>query len=150
MTDPLVIFRTLFVCSKQTIVTRRTGEERRSMDKEASSDGTPIAFDRLGDGPSVIVVGGVTCNRAMTRPLSEQLAHHLPVINYARRGRGDSGDTAPYTVEREIDLRDRDTSWPPRYSYRCWRNSSPTETTRRTAAASARSMLLVGFGNPIR
>jgi pimeloyl-ACP methyl ester carboxylesterase len=64
-----------------------------------SKDGTIIAFDRLGDGPAVIVVGGATCDRVMTRPLAEQLASHFTVINYARRSRGDSGDAAPYAVE---------------------------------------------------
>jgi pimeloyl-ACP methyl ester carboxylesterase len=73
------------------------------MNKVTSADGTPIAFERLGDGQPVIVVGGATCDRAKTRPLAERLAQHFTVINYDRRGRGDSGDTAPYAVEREID-----------------------------------------------
>jgi pimeloyl-ACP methyl ester carboxylesterase len=73
------------------------------LNRVTSSDGTTIAFDRLGEGPPVIVVGGATCDRAMTRPLAEQLAQHFTVFNYDRRGRGDSGDTAPYTVEREIE-----------------------------------------------
>jgi pimeloyl-ACP methyl ester carboxylesterase len=73
------------------------------MNKIRSSDGTTIAFDWLGDGPPVIVVGGVTCDRAMTRPTAEELAKHFTVFNYDRRGRGDSGDTAPYAVEREIE-----------------------------------------------
>ncbi len=73
------------------------------MEKTRSRDGTTIAFDRLGDGQPVIVVGGATCDRAMTHPLAEQLARCFTVINYDRRGRGDSGDTAPYTVEREIE-----------------------------------------------
>jgi pimeloyl-ACP methyl ester carboxylesterase len=76
---------------------------RKTVAKVTSADGTPIAFERLGDGQPVIVVGGATCDRAMTRPLAEQLARHFTVINYDRRGRGDSGDTAPYAVEREIE-----------------------------------------------
>jgi pimeloyl-ACP methyl ester carboxylesterase len=81
-----------------------TDEERREfMDKITSSDGTPIAFDRLGDGPPVIVVGGAMCDRALTRPTAVELAKHFTVFNYDRRGRGDSGDTAPYAVEREIE-----------------------------------------------
>ncbi|MDQ3236390.1 MAG: alpha/beta hydrolase, partial [Actinomycetota bacterium] len=71
------------------------------MEKTRSRDGTTIAFDRLGDGQPVIVVGGATCDRAMTPPLAEPLAQCFTVINYDRRGRGDSGDTAPYAVERE-------------------------------------------------
>ena len=73
------------------------------MEKIKSKDGTTIAFDRLGDGPPVIVVGGATCDRAMTRPLAERLAQHFTVINYDRRGRGDSEDRLPYAVEREIE-----------------------------------------------
>jgi pimeloyl-ACP methyl ester carboxylesterase len=73
------------------------------VEKIKSRDGTTIAFDRLGEGPPVIVVGGATCDRAMTRPLAEELAKHFAVINYDRRGRGESGDTQPYAVEREIE-----------------------------------------------
>jgi pimeloyl-ACP methyl ester carboxylesterase len=68
-----------------------------------SKDGTTIAFDRLGDGPPVIVVGGLLGDRALTRPTAEELATHFTVFNYDRRGRGDSGDTAPYAIEREIE-----------------------------------------------
>src|SRR5215207_6228387 len=71
------------------------------MEKIKSEDGTAIAFDRLGDGQPVIVVGGATCDRAMTRPLAKQMARHFTVFTYDRRG--DSGDTAPYAVEREIE-----------------------------------------------
>jgi pimeloyl-ACP methyl ester carboxylesterase len=73
------------------------------MNKVSSADGTAIAFDRLGEGPPVILVGGATCDRAMTQGTAEALARHCSVINYDRRGRGDSGDTAPYAVEREIE-----------------------------------------------
>src|SRR3712207_3975459 len=73
------------------------------IDTLTSSDGTTIAFERLGDGPAVIVVGGSLGDRRLTRPTAEELAKHFTVINYDRRGRGDSGDTAPYAVEREIE-----------------------------------------------
>src|SRR5919112_1590245 len=81
----------------------RTREGREHMDKVTSSDGTPIAFDRLGDGPPVIMVCGAMCDRALMRPTAEELAKYFTVFNYDRRGRGDSGDTAPYAVEREIE-----------------------------------------------
>jgi pimeloyl-ACP methyl ester carboxylesterase len=68
-----------------------------------SKDGTTIAFDRLGAGEPVIVVGGALCDRAKLRPTAEALAQHFTVFNYDRRGRGDSGDTKPYAVEREIE-----------------------------------------------
>jgi pimeloyl-ACP methyl ester carboxylesterase len=69
----------------------------------ASPDGTTIAFDRLGEGSPVIVVCGAMCDRALMRPTAEELAKHFTVFNFDRRGRGDSGDTAPYAVEREIE-----------------------------------------------
>ena len=68
-----------------------------------SRDGTTIAFERLGDGEPVVLVGGALQGRTTYHPLAEELARHLTVFNYDRRGRGDSGDTAPYTVERELD-----------------------------------------------
>jgi pimeloyl-ACP methyl ester carboxylesterase len=73
------------------------------VDTVTSNDGTTIAFDRLGDGYPVIVVGGQLCDRALTRPTAEELAKSFAVFNYDRRGRGDSGDNAPHAVEREIE-----------------------------------------------
>src|ERR687884_51221 len=71
--------------------------------KVRSKDGTAIAFDQSDDGPSVILVCGGSTDRTANAPLSELLAEHFTVFNYDRRGRGDSGDTAPYAVEREVD-----------------------------------------------
>lgn len=68
-----------------------------------SADGTRIAFDRLGEGPPVVVLSGIICDRRTTRALAEELAHQFSVINYDRRGRGESGDTTPYAVEREVE-----------------------------------------------
>jgi pimeloyl-ACP methyl ester carboxylesterase len=68
-----------------------------------SIDGTTIAFDRLGDGPPVILVCGGSTDRTANAPLAELLAEHFTVLNYDRRGRGDSGDTLPYAVEREVE-----------------------------------------------
>lgn len=73
------------------------------MEKTSSSDGTEIAFDRLGDGPPLILVSGASCARGIHGPLAEMLAADFTVFNYDRRGRGDSGDTQPYAVEREIE-----------------------------------------------
>jgi pimeloyl-ACP methyl ester carboxylesterase len=73
------------------------------MDTVTSRDGTTIAFDRLGDGPPVILVCGAMCDRALMRPTAEELAKRFTVFNYDRRGRGDSRDTTPYAVEREIE-----------------------------------------------
>jgi pimeloyl-ACP methyl ester carboxylesterase len=68
-----------------------------------SQDGTRIAFERLGDGEPLILVAAALQGRSTYRPLAEELSRHLTVFNYDRRGRGDSGDTAPYAVEREIE-----------------------------------------------
>lgn len=68
-----------------------------------SADGTRIAFERLGEGPPLIVIGGATCDRARMRDVSERFARDRAVLNYDRRGRGDSGDTQPYAVEREVE-----------------------------------------------
>ncbi|HEX5850752.1 MAG TPA: alpha/beta hydrolase [Rubrobacter sp.] len=73
------------------------------MNTVTSDDGTSIAFERFGAGPPVILVGGASTDRAMTRPLATELAGDFTVINYDRRGRGDSGDTQPYAVEREVE-----------------------------------------------
>jgi pimeloyl-ACP methyl ester carboxylesterase len=73
------------------------------MDTVTSADGTVIAFDRYGDGPPVIMTVGAFNTRSQTEPLARALAPRFMALNYDRRGRGDSGDTAPYSVEREID-----------------------------------------------
>jgi pimeloyl-ACP methyl ester carboxylesterase len=70
-----------------------------------SHDGTKIAYDKQGAGPALIVVDGAMCSRSSgTKPaLVELLATRLTVYSYDRRGRGDSGDTSPYAVAREVD-----------------------------------------------
>jgi pimeloyl-ACP methyl ester carboxylesterase len=70
-----------------------------------SKDGTTIAYERSGGGPPLILVDGALCYRASgpSRPVAAQLAQHFSVYVYDRRGRGDSGDTAPYAVEREVE-----------------------------------------------
>lgn len=76
------------------------------MEKVRSSDGTPIAFDRTGDGPPVILVGGAIQHRAIdpgTARLAELLSPRFTVFHYDRRGRGDSGNTLPYAIEREVE-----------------------------------------------
>jgi len=73
------------------------------MDKVTSRDGTPIAFDRVGEGPPIILVVGAFNDRATGTPLAAALQDRFTVITYDRRGRGDSGDTPPYAVEREVE-----------------------------------------------
>ncbi len=73
------------------------------MERVASKDGTTIAFDRSGDGPAIVLVGGALSDRAAAADLTTLLARHFTVIAYDRRGRGDSGNTAPYAVDREVE-----------------------------------------------
>jgi pimeloyl-ACP methyl ester carboxylesterase len=70
-----------------------------------SNDGTSIAYDQSGAGPAVILVDGALCFRAFgpLGALAALLAPHCTVLTYDRRGRGESGDTAPYAVEREVE-----------------------------------------------
>jgi pimeloyl-ACP methyl ester carboxylesterase len=68
-----------------------------------SADGTEIAFDRIGDGPALILVGGAFNDRQSPAALAELLSQSFSVYTYDRRGRGDSGFTEPYAVEREIE-----------------------------------------------
>jgi pimeloyl-ACP methyl ester carboxylesterase len=73
--------------------------------KAFSKDGTAIAFHRIGNGPPVILIDGALCYRGMGQSgqLAELLAPHFTVFTYDRRGRGSSGDTVPYAVEREVE-----------------------------------------------
>src|SRR5437899_8256880 len=73
------------------------------MRKVISKDGTPIAFDQSGQGPAIILVAGATATRLAAASVAAALAPHFTVFAYDRRGRGESGDTAPYAVEREVE-----------------------------------------------
>ena len=73
------------------------------MDQVTSRDGTSIAYERQGAGPAVILVGGAFVDRSENAPLASELAERFTVFNYDRRGRGGSGDTQPYALEREIE-----------------------------------------------
>jgi len=68
-----------------------------------SKDGTSIAFDQSGQGPVIILVAPATATRLAQASLAATLAPQFTVFAYDRRGRGDSGDTAPYAVEREVE-----------------------------------------------
>ena len=70
-----------------------------------SADGTPIAVDSEGQGPALVLVDGAFGHRGFgpNVKLAPLLAERFTVIRYDRRGRGDSGDTPPYAVERELE-----------------------------------------------
>jgi pimeloyl-ACP methyl ester carboxylesterase len=73
------------------------------METVTSRDGTTIAFDKLGEGPPAVLVCGGSVDRMADAAIAQQLASDLTVFNYDRRGRGDSGDTQPYAIEREVE-----------------------------------------------
>ncbi len=70
-----------------------------------SEDGTTIAYDRYGDGPAVILVNGALGYRKFKKfeQLATALSEHCTVINYDRRGRGDSSEAGPASVQHEVD-----------------------------------------------
>ena len=69
----------------------------------SSNDGTQIAYDQVGSGPQLILVGGALSQRGAWAPMAKLLSPHFTVLSLDRRGRGDSDDTPPYSVEREIE-----------------------------------------------
>ncbi len=73
------------------------------MDTVRSRDGTLIAYERVGTGPAIILVGGALSDRAGAASVAAALATRFSALAYDRRGRGDSGDTPPYAVAREIE-----------------------------------------------
>jgi pimeloyl-ACP methyl ester carboxylesterase len=70
----------------------------------SSTDGTPIAFNKAGNGPALIIVGGALSDRTLNgdTTLVASLKDHFTVYTYDRRGRGESGDNQPYAVDHEI------------------------------------------------
>jgi hypothetical protein len=79
------------------------GEPMSEQRSVTSRDGTTIAFERTGEGPPVILVAAALSDRSDTRKLAALLAPSFSVVNYDRRGRGASGDTPPYALERECE-----------------------------------------------
>jgi pimeloyl-ACP methyl ester carboxylesterase len=74
-------------------------------DHAVSRDGTRIAYEASGTGPTLVLVDGALCSRAFGP--SAKLARHLEadftVYRYDRRGRGESGDAQPYDAARELE-----------------------------------------------
>ena len=73
------------------------------MAQVVSKDGTKIVYDKVGQGPAAVFVEGATATRSSFVELANLLAPHFTVYFYDRRGRGDSSDTLPYSVEKEIE-----------------------------------------------
>lgn len=80
---------------------KSTGENRTT----TSRDGTIIGFTKMGSGPPLIIVDGAFCYRenGPATALASVLSQHFTVFTYDRRGRGESGDTAAYGTDREIE-----------------------------------------------
>ena len=89
----IVAFGALAIRYSRGRVVKSTGENRTT----TSRDGTIIAFTKRGSGPPLIIVDGAFCYRenGPATELATQLAQHFTVFTYDRRGRGESGDTAP-------------------------------------------------------
>jgi Alpha/beta hydrolase family len=72
------------------------------LEKTTSADGTAIAYERVGEGPALVLVGGAFCDRHATAALASALAGDFTAVSYDRRGRGDSGDAPQYAVRHEV------------------------------------------------
>lgn len=73
------------------------------MHKVVSLDGTTIAYEKAGNGPPVVLLGGGFRDHTTFTSFLPELAPHCTAYTYDRRGRGESGDSAEYAVEREIE-----------------------------------------------
>jgi pimeloyl-ACP methyl ester carboxylesterase len=73
------------------------------METVSSADGTTIAYEVSGSGPPLIAATGAFCDRLTAAPLAERLGDRFTVYRFDRRGRGDSGDTPPWSVAREVE-----------------------------------------------
>src|SRR6266487_1673817 len=67
-----------------------------------SEDGTRIAYEKVGQGPPLVIIGGALGDHRFYAPLASELAGQFTVY-FDRRGRGQSGDTQPYAVAREVE-----------------------------------------------
>src|SRR5512143_3384580 len=80
-------------------------EGMKNTSKVTSKDGTQIAYETQGQGPALILVDGALCYRGFgpMPGLAQLLMPYFTVYTYDRRGRGESGNTAPYALEREVE-----------------------------------------------
>lgn len=73
------------------------------METITSADGTPIAYERTGSGPPLVLVHGTTADHTRWEPLRSAFEEHGTVYAIDRRGRGESGDATEYALEREVE-----------------------------------------------
>src|SRR6185437_13969218 len=92
---------------RRSLTAPRAGRSGHTDDMNtlSSRDGTTIAYDEQGEGPALILVDGALTvhSSGSGSELAKLLAPHFTVFGFDRRGRGESGDTLPYAVDREID-----------------------------------------------
>jgi pimeloyl-ACP methyl ester carboxylesterase len=116
----------------------------------SSRDGTRIAYDKVGSGPTLLVVNGALGFRDtfFAKQVTTALAQHFTVIDYDRRGRGESDDQRPYSVDREIEDIDalvRQAAGGPCYVFA---QSSGAALALRAAAAGVPMKVLVAYEPP--
>ena len=73
------------------------------MEHITSRDGTPIAYERCGNGLPLVLIHGAAADHTRWTPLLQELEKRFTVYAIDRRGRGESGDVGPYRVEREYE-----------------------------------------------
>ncbi len=98
-------FLPLIACNPKGPAPDGTGNAAVAADPNivTSKDATTIHFEQTGSGPTLILVAGALCDHNVLTPLAKLLSEHFTVINYDRRGRGQSGNALPYTVQREVE-----------------------------------------------
>jgi predicted ATPase/DNA-binding SARP family transcriptional activator len=89
--------------SRPSVAEARHAEAAVAWHPVHSADGTPIAVERYGHGPPIVLIGGALNDRHAFGPLARWLGPRFTALTYDRRGRGDSGDRPPYAVQREVD-----------------------------------------------
>jgi pimeloyl-ACP methyl ester carboxylesterase len=82
--------------------TRTTGSTTTRLDVQ-SPDGTPLAVWVEGKGPALVLVHGCPSEHSTFDLLVAELRAHVTTYAMDRRGSGASGDTAPYSIEREFE-----------------------------------------------
>jgi pimeloyl-ACP methyl ester carboxylesterase/GNAT superfamily N-acetyltransferase len=68
-----------------------------------STDGTPIGVFTSGTGPPLVLVHGASADHTTFRVVGPIFGERFSVHAIDRRGRGASGDTAAYSIEREFE-----------------------------------------------
>jgi pimeloyl-ACP methyl ester carboxylesterase len=88
---------------REAIRREATQREESAMRKVVSRDGTTIAYEKAGDGPPIVLLNGAFRDHTIFDALVPELAPHCTTYVYDRRGRGQSGDSPAYAIEREIE-----------------------------------------------